>query len=58
MFVDPVSVYLLDFAVTMNDYSPGSVDPQLLNVHLHSGCLILLYSWWKRYNRLLLLTRM
>ena len=37
MFVDPVSVYLYDFAVTLNDYSPDSVDPRLLNFHLHSG---------------------
>ena len=30
-------MYLLDFSVTLNDYSPDSVDPQLLNFHLHSG---------------------
>ena len=28
-------MYLLDFSVSLNDYSPDSV--QLLNFHLHSG---------------------
>ena len=28
---------LLDFAVTLNDYSHDSVDPRLLNFHHHSG---------------------
>ena len=30
-------MYLRDFVVTLNDYSPDSVDPRLLNFHLHSG---------------------
>ena len=29
MFVDPVSVYPLDFVVTLNDYSHDSVDPRV-----------------------------
>ena len=36
MFVDLVSVYILDFAVTLNDYSHDYVDPRLLNFHHHS----------------------
>ena len=36
MFVNPVSVCLLDFVVTLNDYSHDSVDPRLLNFHLRS----------------------
>ena len=35
-FVAPVSDCLLDFVVTLNDYSHDSVDPRLLNFHLHS----------------------
>ena len=30
-------MYLLDFSAALNDYQPDSMDPQLLNVHLHSG---------------------
>ena len=36
VFVDPVSVCLLDFVVTLNDDSHDSADPLLLNFHLHS----------------------
>ena len=36
VFVDPVSVCLLDFVVTLNGLSHDSVDPRLLNFHLHS----------------------
>ena len=35
MSVDPVSVCLLDF-VNSNGYPHDSVDPRLLNFHLHS----------------------
>ena len=28
---------LLDFVVTLNDYSHDSVEPRWLNFHLHSG---------------------
>ena len=37
MFVDPVSVCLLDLVVDLNDYSHDFVDPRLLNFHHHSG---------------------
>ena len=37
VFADPVSVCLLDFVATLNDYLHDSVDPQFLNFHLHSG---------------------
>ena len=36
VFVDPVSVCLLDLVVTLNDHSHDSVDPRLLNFHLRS----------------------
>ena len=34
VFVDPVSVTLLDLVVTLNGRSRDFVDPQLLNLHL------------------------
>ena len=37
MFVDLVSVCLLDLVVTFSDHSHDSVDPRLLNFHLQSG---------------------
>ena len=36
VFVDPVSVFLLDLVVALNDYSHISVDPRLLKFHHHS----------------------
>ena len=36
VFVDPVSVCLLDLVVALNDFSPDSVDPRLLSFHHHS----------------------
>ena len=37
MFPDPLSVYLLELAMTFNDYSHDSVDPpRLPNFDLHS----------------------
>ena len=32
VFVDPTSVFLLDFVVVLNDYSHDSVDPRLRNI--------------------------
>ena len=36
VFVDHFSVCLLVLVVALNDYSHDSVDPRLLNCHLHS----------------------
>ena len=36
VFVDPVSVCLLDLVVALNDCSHDFVDPRLLNFHHHS----------------------
>ena len=36
VLVHHVSVCLLDLVVTLNDHSHDSVDPRLLNFHLHS----------------------
>ena len=58
VFVDPVSVCLLDFVVTLNDYSHDSVDPRLLNFHLHSELADSAVFPEEGYNRLLLLTCM
>ena len=33
IFVDPVSLYLLDLVVALNDYSHDSVHPRFLNLH-------------------------
>ena len=34
VFVNPVSVCLLDLVMTLNDHSSDSVDPRFLNFHL------------------------
>ena len=36
VFVDRVSVFILDLVVALNDYSHNSVGPRLLNCHHHS----------------------
>ena len=45
VFVDPVSEFLLDLVVALNDYSHDSVDPRLLKSHHHfelSDCAVFL----------------
>ena len=56
VFVDPVSVCLLDLVLSLNDYSHDFVDPRLLSFHHHSELSDSAVFPVEVVNKLLLLT--